>query len=97
MYYCSIRFVCVHCKEGKVNLALSVEINFCYIPHYILLCDLSPRNFFTILFFFLAEAFFLDIQSCSIMFSLVLQEADIYRLKKKERIHISIQWNSPGR
>lgn len=74
-----MKFVHVHCIKGKVNhSALCLKINLCYNPNLILFYVLSPRNSFTILwFFFVAEVFFLDMQSSSIMFSFVLQEADV--------------------
>lgn len=72
-----MKFVFVHCIKGKVNhSALSLKINLCYNPNFILFHVPSPRNSFTTPCFFLGNIFFLDMQSCSIMFSFVLQEAD---------------------
>lgn len=48
-----MKFVHVHCIKGKVNhSALCLKINLCYNPNLILFYVLSPRNSFTILWFF---------------------------------------------
>lgn len=54
--YCGAKFVRFHCKGVKVNHPFfSLKINFCDIPHFILLCNLSPRNFLTIHWFYLLK------------------------------------------